>query len=115
MNISAELHCRQINCSRPNLHKIGSTAIGRSNKNRTPKRTLILQLSFKRNQNLLVHVKKQSISSVRANFIVCIFNTYNTYYKIHETTKLNKNTMFVIMTQIVYTYYAVHIERTMFC
>jgi len=48
---------------------------GRANNSHTPKRTLIFQLSFNQKQNWLLHVKKQSISSMWANFIICILNT----------------------------------------
>jgi len=82
---------------------------------RTTKCTLIFQLSFKQKQNWLLRVKKQSISSVWDNFIICTFNTWIHITRFVKTLKSNKNTMYVIMTQIVYTNYAVHLWIKMIC
>jgi len=60
---------------------------GWSNKNRTLKRKLIFRLLKVKTTVIVLHVKMQSISSVWANFILCIFTRF---------VKLpisNKNTM----------------------
>ena len=46
-----------------------------------------------------------------ANFIVYILNTKIHITRFVKLPKCNKNAMYVIMTEIVYTYYAVNIRR----
>jgi len=71
----SRLHCK-IYTHNMATSTVNTNNTGRYNKNRTLKRTLIFQLFLKQEQNWLLHVIKQLISSVWANVIVCIFNIY---------------------------------------
>ena len=84
-----------------------------SNKNRTPKRTLVFQLSLTKTNLIVTCQKSKSISSVWVNFIICIFNMWIHITRFVKPLKFNKNTMYVM--QVVYTNYAVHVRRKMFC